>query len=553
MFTVNEYECDVLVLGGGGAGLRAAWEAGRAKAKVLVLTKEGAGKSGCTVVATAAYAAAFQDLGDHPDDHFADALRMGQDLNDRELLRLLVNNSPKRLMELYQLGAKLVQEDARPIPCWKSAQHSVTRSFRAVSGTHLGMEMLSSLLKAAKAAGVCFLDRVYVTDLILSDGGVAGCIGVCQDKAELVVVKAKSTVLATGGGSAIYSRTDNPKNIVGDGHAMAWRVGAEMVDMEFVLFHHTVGVRPPASPWMIPTFYTLLRDGALVINRHGEDVAQKYSISSFREVPRDLACQIMFKEIKAGRGIGPGLWLDASKLGDTFLEEKYPGLLKTFLMQGVDIRKDHFLVGPGSHAFVGGCRINRLCETTVPGLYAAGETVGGIHGACELPGNNLPDTQVFGAIAGGQAATRARSMGKKKWDVPLFKKAIEELNGLEGPTLHDLTQIIAELKEVMWEKAGVIKTESSLKEAQERLDRVRELLPGMKVGKKEDLYKLLSLKSILEVGSLLVAAAQERKESRGPHFREDFPARDDSRFLGNIVLKRKADGTVGTDFRPLLK
>lgn len=551
MFKDNEYETDVLVIGGGAAGLRAALEAGRKGVKVLVASKGRAGKSGCSVMCTAAYSAAFQEVGDDPDSHFADSLKVGEELNDRQLLRLLVNDAPERLRELRRLGVRLMEKDSQLVPYRKSLGHSVPRGYGVLSSAKLGMEITSCLLNAAEAAGVGFLDGVYVSDLMLSEGEVAGCIGVALNRGELVVIKAKATVLATGGGSGIYPRTDNPRGTIGDGHAMAWRVGAELVNMEFVMFHPAIPVRPAAGPYMIPAFLDLLSDGAVLRNRLGEDILKKYGYPSFREMNRDLASRCEALEIRAGLGVDGGLYLDATGMDSLLLEAKHSYARQHLLSKGVDLSKEPVVVAPGAHAFVGGLRINNFCETNLPGLYACGEAAGGIHGAHELPGNHLPDTQVFGAIAGKQAAARAQGKAKVTCGEALIRANIKEIEGMVGPTSYDeLTKITSELRETIGEHASNIRNESSLKQARERIEHFRSEMPGLKVQPK-DLPKLLSLRSTLEACALIVEGALAREESRGGHFREDFPERDDSRFLSHIVLSRKKEGTMQKVISPL--
>jgi fumarate reductase (CoM/CoB) subunit A len=550
MFKVNEYETDVLVIGGAGAGLRAALEASRKDVKVMLVSKGRVARSGCTVLCTAGLSAALEELGDHPDFHYADSLKAGEYLNDRELLATLAYDSPKRLVELYQLGANLLKKNGRPIPYGKSGGHSHPRNFRAVPESHLGIEITSCLFKAAKAAGVSFVDRVYATDLISADARITGSVGVSLDRSELLVIKAKSTVIATGGGAAIYSKTDNPKDMVGDGHFMAWRAGAQMLNMEFVMFHPAIPLRPRAGPFIIPSLTWIARDGAVLRNKMGEDIIQKHAGTSFAAVYRDHAARYEAIEISAGRGIHKGIYLDATDLDPTLIKRKYSHLLKACLEKGVDIRKEPMVISPGSHSFVGGARINKYCETTVPGLYAAGEAAGGIHGAHELPGNHLADAQVFGAIAGEQAALAAGRGKKVKWHKSLIADSIKEIETMVGPASHDLKTMVDELRGVMWEGAGIIRTKSSLKRTVERINHYKQLLPDIKAEGKSDFLKLLSLRSMVAVADMIVTCALKRKESRGSHYREDFPSQDDA-FLGNTILTRKADGTMGTQFRPL--
>ena len=550
MMKVRECETDVLVIGGSAAGMRAAIEATKKGRKVLVANKGISGRSGNTIMVTGGYAAAFEGQGDHPEFHFADSLRGGEELNDIELLKTLVYQAPRRLNDLVDFGVELAADaSGRPLTR-KTPGHSLPRTYWGK--THIGLQITSSLFKVASGLGVTCLDHMYMSDLLLSNGRVVGALGISMKDMELVVVRAKATVLATGGAGRVYSNTNNVRGIVGDGYSMAYRAGAEMANMEFVLFHPTCPVNPKLSPLMLPSFMQLVSKGAILRNRDGEDIMRKHTGQSTIG-SRDLCSICLTTEIHGGRGVQGGVYLDATGLGPNLIERDFAFPFQSLMRAGVDPRKQMFVVGPSTHAFIGGVVVTPLCETTVPGLFAAGEATTGTHGAHELPGDHLADTQVFGAIAGEQAAEWAAHVENEPFAQDTIQKHLEEIKAIEGKPVHDPATTIQDVKREMWVNVGIIRNPQGMQSAREKIDHYRRTMKDVKGEKGADILKVLELRSILDVAEMIVESALLREESRGSHYREDFPKKDNSRWLGSIVTTLGENGKCVSTFRPLRK
>src|SRR5512136_633602 len=398
-------ECHVLVIGSGGAGVRAAVEAEQHGDTVLV-TKSLAGKGGCTPMAEGGYNAALRE-SDSCVLHKEDTIRGGAYLNDPELVDILVKEAPERFLELVCWGAVFDRTDAGE---WSQRSFGGQRFARTCyAGDRTGHEMMTTLVERLDSSNVTLLQEFTVIDLLKTGEAVIGAMAL-DEKGNLVLLKADSTILATGGGTKVFDISTNSSSGTGDGFAIGYRAGAELIDMEMIQFHPTGAVFPYDARGRLVT-EAVRGEGGILLNSKGERFMDRYDPERMELSTRDVVARSIYREISEGRGTPRGgVWLDVTHLPAERIEKRLPLMLEQFLAFGIDIRKERMEVSPTAHHFMGGLRITPSCETTVPGLYACGEAAGGVHGANRRGGNSLAETQVFGKRAGA-AAGKAPSRG----------------------------------------------------------------------------------------------------------------------------------------------
>lgn len=526
------YKHDVLVIGSGGAGCRAAIEASKHNLNVLIVSKGLSFKSGCTTLAEGGYNAAFGavDCADTPDAHFEDTLKGGAYLNDPKLVRILVDESPERLIELETYGALFDRQESGEINQRPFGGQTFRRT--CFQGDRTGHEMMMALKEEVIKREIETLDEVMITSLIMDESGesVIGTTGISLQDSKFIVFKAKSVVMACGGAGWLYPVTSNTLQKTGDGYSLAYDAGADLLDMEQVQFHPTGMVFPESRKGVLVT-EAVRGEGGKLINANGERFMKSYDPRE-ELATRDIVSRAIYNEIREGRGslIG-GVYLDVSHLDDEVIEEKLETMLLQFQDVGVDIRKEPMEVAPTAHHFMGGIRINEHCSTTVKNLFAAGEVTGGVHGANRLGGNALADTQVFGKRAGESAAKNALEGEFKSNDsfVGAEKKRISNL--FKGGDVYPF-EIKKELEELMWKNVAIIRNEEGLKNVLNRISELKEMLKDMRVpdilSYNNDLLDALEIIKMLDVAELVTKSAFLRRESRGAHYREDYPETDDN-------------------------
>src|SRR5512136_68771 len=483
-------ECHVLVIGSGGAGVRAAVEAEQHGDTVLV-TKSLAGKGGCTPMAEGGYNAALRE-SDSCVLHKEDTIRGGAYLNDPELVDILVSEAPGRFLELVCWGAVFDRTDAGEFAQRFFGGQRIARTCYA--GDRTGHEMMMTLLERLRAGNVTLLQEVSVMALL-----------------------ADSTIIATGGAARIYDISTNSATGTGDGFALGYRAGAELIDMEMVQFHPTGAVYPYDARGRLVT-EAVRGEGGILVNAKGERFMERYDPERMELSTRDVVARSIAREVAEGRGTPHyGVYLDVTRLPPNQIEEKLPLMLEQFLAFGIDIRKEKMEVSPTAHHFMGGMRITPKCETTVPGLYACGESAGGVHGANRLGGNSLAETQVFGKRA-GEAAGKAPSLGIRidLRQLDPYRRRIEEFkNGMVNPV-----SVVKKLQEAMWKGAGISRNVQDLE---------RTLIDVDKLGKKRLLAQTplnraecFTVQNMCLVASIVIRSALLRGESRGAHLRTDI-------------------------------
>jgi fumarate reductase (CoM/CoB) subunit A len=446
--------------------------------------------------------------------HKEDTIRGGAYLNDPELVDILVSEAPERFLELVRWGAVFDRTETGEFAQRSFGGQRIARTCYA--GDRTGHEMMMTLLERLRAGNVTLLQEVSVIDLLKREGRVVGAVGL-DTNGRLLVLQADATILATGGASRIYDISTNSATGTGDGFAMGYRAGAELIDMEMVQFHPTGAVYPFDARGRLVT-EAVRGEGGVLLNSKGERFMERYDPERMELSTRDVVARSIAREITEGRGtLHYGVYLDVTHLPAEQIERNLPLMLEQFLAFGVDIRKEKMEVSPTAHHFMGGMRITPRCETTVPGLYACGEAAGGVHGANRLGGNSLAETQVFGKRA-GEAAGKAPSRGIRIDPRQLegYRRKVEEFrSGMVNPVT-----VAKKLQGFMWEGAGIFRNVKDLEKT---------LVDVEKLGKKKllaqtplNLAECFTVQNMCLVASLVIRSALLRGESRGAHMRTDI-------------------------------
>lgn len=540
------YQCDVLIIGSGGAGCRAAIEVSKHNLKPIIISKGLSFKSGCTGMAEGGYNAAFAfvDSEDNPDIHYEDTLKGGGFLNDPELAKILVDESPQRLIDLENFGALFDRQDSGKLNQRPFGGQQYRRT--CFQGDRTGHEMITALKEEIIRRGIVTMDEIMITSLILDETGkkVQGAMGISLKDSKLMIFHAKSTILATGGAGQIYPVTSNTIQKGGDGFALAWSAGADLIDMEQVQFHPTGMVYPDSRKGVLVT-EAVRGEGGKLLDKDGNRFMGNYD-SRMELATRDVVARAIYNEIREGRGTeNGGVYLDVTHLDPEVIEEKLETMLLQFLDVGVDIRKEPMEVAPTAHHFMGGVKIDKNGQSSLENLFAAGEVTGGVHGANRLGGNALADTQVFGERAGKSASENAL-----KSDDELNQEFIEkEKKRIEGKIKKgDVSpqQIKKDLQATMWENVAIIRNEMGLRMALRVISQLEAQLSQMNVSNdskfNRELQDALEVENMIETAKMVITGAVLRQESRGSHYREDFPeTRED--WKKSIVLNR--NGKIG--------
>jgi succinate dehydrogenase / fumarate reductase flavoprotein subunit len=574
-------ECDVLVIGAGGAGLRAAIEASAEGASVTVLSKSLLGKAH-TVMAEGGMAASMGNVDDRDNwrVHFSDTLRGGQYLNNWRMAEIHAQQAADRVRELEAWGAIFDRTKEGRILQRNFGGHKYPRL--AHVGDRTGLEMIRTLQDHGIHQGIDFLMETTVLEIIKDGDRVSGVLAYDRERGRLHLVHAKAIVMATGGIGRAFRVTSNSWEYTGDGHALAYRAGAELVDMEFVQFHPTGMVWPPSVRGILVT-EGVRGEGGILKNSEGKrfmfnDVPPLYADQTAdseeegwryvtgdkdaRRPPelltRDHVARKIVKEVKAGRGSPHGgAFLDIAWIkehlsdAEGHIRKKLPSMYHQFKeLAGVDITKEAMEVGPTTHYVMGGIKVDAETQMScVPGLFACGECGGGLHGANRLGGNSLSDLVVFGRIAGAAAAKFASDHG----DTSINE---DTASGIEAAALAPLERssgenpyaIQYELQDVMQDLVGIARTQTELEQAVERIaDLSQRAATTSTVGNREynpGWHTALDLPNLLAVSEAIARSAAGRCESRGAHSRVDHPEKDEQLGTVNTVVRRLDDDSM---------
>jgi len=525
-------EHDVLVIGAGGAGLRAAIEALAKGASVGVVCKSLLGKAH-TVMAEGGIAAAMAnvDTADGWQPHFRDTMRGGKFLNNWRMAQLHAQEAPDRVRELEQWGALFDRTDKGEILQRAFGGHTYKRLCHV--GDRTGLEMIRTLQDRGVQLGFDVYMECTVTRLLTDGGRVAGAFAYWRENGRFIVFKAKSIVIATGGIGKAWPVTSNSWEYTGDGMTLAYEAGAELMDMEFVQFHPTGMVWPPGVQGLLVT-EAVRGEGGILRNKLGERFMEKYDPKRMELSTRDVVARSIYTEVKEGRGTEHGgAYLDISHKPADYVKKKLPSMYHQFKeLADVDITKGPMEVGPTCHYVMGGIRVDaETAQSTVPGLFAAGEAAAGLHGSNRLGGNSLSDLLVFGRRAGLAAAEHAKRVPYSGLAASQIAEAEKELLApFSNPNSESPYAVHRDLQNVMQSLVGIFRTEEDLKKAFAELEQLKARAAKASVEGSRlfnpGWHLARELKSMLTVSEAVALSALARTESRGAHSRIDYPNYD---------------------------
>ncbi|OFW30089.1 MAG: fumarate reductase/succinate dehydrogenase flavoprotein subunit [Acidobacteria bacterium RIFCSPLOWO2_02_FULL_65_29] len=585
----HTHEHDVLVVGAGGAGLRAAIEASAGGASVGLVCKSLLGKAH-TVMAEGGIAAALANVDDRDNwkVHFADTMRGGQYVNNWRMAELHAREAPDRVRELEAWGAMFDRTTDGRILQRQFGGHRYPRLVHV--GDRTGLEMIRTLQDHGIHQGIDVHMECTITRLLKDGDRCVGAFAYERERGRFKVFRARAVVLATGGVGRAFKITSNSWEYTGDGHALAYDAGAELTDMEFVQFHPTGMIWPPSVRGILVT-EAVRGDGGVLKNNQGrrfmfDDIPPNYRSQTAENeeegwrytqgdknarrppelLTRDHVSRCIVREIKQGRGSPHGgVFLDIAWIKERLpnaaehIKKKLPSMYQQFKqLADIDITREPMEVGPTTHYIMGGVRVDADTQmSSVPGLFAAGECAAGINGANRLGGNSLSDLLVFGKRAGEFAATFARQQSGAAIDSRQLddaaRQAVEPFERStqgEGPY-----QVQYALQEMMQELVGIVRNEAEMRRALDGLARLRERASRVGVGGHREYnpgwHAALDLHNLLTVSEAITHSAIERKESRGGHFREDYPDKDPAFGTVNVVVRKERDGRMAVSRTPI--
>ncbi|MGD2271686.1 MAG: FAD-binding protein [Desulfobacterales bacterium] len=521
---------DVLVVGSGAAGLRAAIAARQKGLEVCVISKATPGKSTATIVSGGAFAGTRE--GSSPQGHLSRTLQAGRGINQQELVEILVQEGPVRLKELADWGMRAVFHEGYLFakgraPIW-------------------GAEIVRCLLSKNKSLGTRFMGGLLVTELTSQEGN-ACVVGYSTASSQWLAIHANAAVLATGGAGALYPRHDNPKRMLGDGYILALNAGALLQDLEFVQFYPLGLAEPGLPPFLIPPG---IADSGRIYNNKGDNILEKYDI---RERPageraRDKLSQALFNEIYRRK---EEVWLDLRDVSeDEWQQDPFSASTRDIFGQRYRAVHQPVRIAPMAHHVMGGVIIDGQGATSVPGLFAAGEVTGGVHGANRMGGNALTETVVFGARAGKSAAAWAKNNAARAKKPPPAQPQSENRKRKESQSKINTTRLMKQLGEIMWQEGGIIRSRRGLTRSIDEVatihkaafDRIAGDHPG-------ELQDIAELQFACQTAALILEAALRREESRGAHFREDFPDQNDEKWRGHLRVRRSSTQELAWSFK----
>ncbi len=557
-FSIPIVESDLLILGAGGAGLCAALHAADSgkRIKILLVAKSIIGKGGCSRMVQGGYNVVLNPA-DSFEKHFIDTLKGGQFINHQDLAWKLVTVAPERIKEMEtRYGCFFDRNPDGTIHQKPFAAQSFDRTVH--KGDLTGIEIVSRLSEQVFRREIDCLHEHRAIELLHEKDGtrIAGALLLDITRGQFLVAHARVTLICTGGGPTMYKLFAPSLDKSADGIALSYRAGAELVDMEMVQFHPT-GLIVKGSN----TSGTLLEEGlrgagAQLFNAKGERFMERYSPEAKERATRDVVSRSSFMEIMAGRGTSNGgVWIDASVMGPEFVEKNFPGMVERCRDYGYELPRERVEVSPTGHFFMGGIKIDPCCHTDLEGLYAAGEDAGGVHGANRLGGNGIADSTVYGGIAGDVMADEVIGGQRVPFDE---EEVLEAIKLVEGPLSReggDLYGLRETLRLTNWERLGIIREEKGLRDGiqgvqdlKEKMDRV-----GIAGGRASNIAwnDWLNMRNLLDASEMIGRSALERRESRGAHYRSDFPKKNNKEYLKNFFIKRR-DGEITIYEKPVM-
>lgn len=537
----QKIECDVLVIGGGLAAIRAALAAHEKGAKTAMVLKGVLGRSGSSAIAGGGLAAVL-NISDVPEDsitrHFRDTLASGDYVNDPHLVRQLVTHAPSATRELQELGAEFVRKEGGEIEVFLAPAHTARRSVRVAGGGTA--RLMGPLSQDVRRLPIALHENTAVLEIVQDGGRAAGAVAVSGDG--LLLFRARAIVLASGGAGRLYPLTSTMAESTGDGFALALRNRLALTGMEFVQFTPTALAYPKELEGASTGGVLLGLPGTRLWNNRHERFMERYDPVRKEASTRAVLSRAIQTEVVEGRGSPHGaVYLDLTGNDADTLQRLAAPFMAKLAPFGIDITRQPIEIAPAVHYFMGGVEINALAETGLPGLYAAGEVTGGVQGSNRLSSNSLTDVNVYGRIAGAEAARYAFAAAACNART-LSTNAHALIAGVRGrgragagPQLDAMHE---ELKRIMFSAAGIVRDGRSMVEGLKALAQLRARHAALAPVATVDLRRYYELRNMLEVGEAVVLSAQHRTESRGAHFRLDHPERDDERWLAATRVYR---------------
>ena len=557
MREIRKISCDVLVIGSGAAGCAAAIAAAENTARVIITNKGTFGRSGTTCLGSVVYAAGLghTDERDSPEYHFLDTITEGRYLGNQALAKIMAEEAPRTVYDLERYGVSWYKQGKDRINPAKYHYYQLpSPGHRYNRGVHhnekTGQVIQNALCKEVKkhSPGIQIMDDIYVWNLVVSDNRVRGVLGLDLRTGEMVAFLCKALILTTGGAGSSYKVTDMDTGATGDGYAMALQAGVELIGIEFTQFFPTAFVHPESLHGIIVATSALWTSGLKLYNAEGIRFLARQNPKLAENLPRDMLSRGIFLEITRGKGTPHhGVWLDTSDIANW--EEVRKDRPRSYIWPerfGVSDRR--FEVAPTYHFTLGGIRITAKCETNITGLYAAGEVVGGLHGANRLAGNALAECLVFGEIAGKEAARFRREKTGEISDSSVREEEAKlrllfNPESTKGKTHSSV--LIRRLRETMYQYVGVVRNRDGLETAQNEIRDIRKqaetdlkIVPGRIFN--YDQIHAFELFNMLELGEAVIKSALLREESRGAHYRTDYPETNHKQWLKNIITRRVA-------------
>jgi fumarate reductase (CoM/CoB) subunit A len=525
----EEIETDVLVVGGGLAALRAALAARAAGARVLVAVKRRLGKSGSSANTSGGYAAAWSELDDldDPELHYQDTIIGGGWVNDRTLVRALADEAPRRLQELWEIGAEFRKRDGR-YHLSPSGDH---RRPRVLVPVHMiGTDMTLPLRDAVLRAGVDVLENCAIVDLLRDDDRIVGAIGVGRDRIGGYMIRARATILAAGGAGRMFPVTSNPIDVRGGGYALALRAGARLRDMEFIQFYPWRLIRPFKNT-RVPIQPSTFVAGGRLYNSLGERFMEAYDPVKKEAATRDVSARGIFDQIRKGLAVDGGVVLDVTHIPDELFRIDNTKVTEALDPKGIDYRSIPLIVAPEAHFFMGGVLIDEHGRSDLLGLYAAGENSGGVHGGNRLNSNAVPETQVFGYRAGTAAARWAAGAPAGQIDraaIDLWRRRLDRIEVAATQAAPEFDALVERQQQAMILGIGIVRTAAGLEAALAEIERIRGTLAELRTRTLGDMLIAHEISDLCSVGAACAESALLREESRAAHYRDDFPTTDRS-------------------------
>jgi succinate dehydrogenase/fumarate reductase flavoprotein subunit len=525
----QKYACDVLIIGGGGGGLRSAIEARENGANVIVVSKAKVGYGNNTIMSKAILASpGWGDTSDNTDVYLRDTVIGGRFINDQKMVRVLAEEAGQQPSVLEKYGASFSKTNDR-FDVLAIPGHTYARDLQGKN--NIGKDYILPLISYAKKTGVEFVDKVFITRLFASNNRIAAVTGISED-GDFIIFEVKCVILATGGYSQIYYNSSNTPGINGDGLALAYELGVPLKDMEFVQYYPTASGKRGNNLLLYEGF---LFNGAVLKNADNENILIKHGLNDPKTITRDLLAQTIFKEIRDGHAREGGLLMDLSAVSDDRMDR-----LKPMLPKGAFDRRE-CIVSPTTHHSMGGIMVDSSTETALPGIYAVGEVCGGMHGANRLAGNALAEIFAMGGIAGRNAAINAKECDVSSVPETQIEEEKEGMDSLFSQAGENPISLIKSLKKMMWLRAGIVRNQKDLEKALKEIKDFRSGSQGCKIETPKDLMNSIGLKNMMLISEMVCRSALLRTETRGSHYRSDYPQEDNDNWLKNIVIRKEND------------